>query len=212
MRGDNSCPRSGLKPAEKRSVMPKGFLPNADSMLLSWSSNFSTLINAAPGDYNLSAAQAANYASLHAAFATAMLAVEPSVRSKTTVAVKNEARAALRIGAKQLSLIIHGQPTVSDAQKLELGLNVQATHALRIANDRAVHRCDSGERADAKIQLRNKPSGVNGASLFSYIGQTPPAELSDWKFEGNTGKTVVDVQFPSDLAPARKCGSPRALV
>ena len=32
------------------------------------------------------------------------------------------------------------------------------------------------------------------------MGATPPAELSAWKFEGNTGRTTIDVLFPTSVA------------
>ena len=45
-----------------------------------------------------------------------------------------------------------------------------------------------------------KPAGVSGASVFSFVGATPPADLANWKFEGNTSRTGVDVLFPTSVA------------
>jgi hypothetical protein len=47
---------------------------------------------------------------------------------------------------------------------------------------------------------RGKPAGVSGASVFSYAGATAPADISAWKFEGNTSKTAVEVAFPNTTA------------
>jgi hypothetical protein len=41
---------------------------------------------------------------------------------------------------------------------------------------------------------------VIGAAVFSFVGATPPADLSAWKFEGNTGRTRIDVALPSGVA------------
>jgi len=44
-----------------------------------------------------------------------------------------------------------------------------------------------------------------GASIFSFVGPTPPTEISDWKFEGSAGRvTKIDVTFPSTLAAGTK--------
>ena len=51
---------------------------------------------------------------------------------------------------------------------------------------------------------RGKPLGVAGASVFSFVGPTAPAELAAWKFEGNTTRTRVDVLFPADTPPGSK--------
>jgi hypothetical protein len=48
--------------------------------------------------------------------------------------------------------------------------------------------------------LISKPAGVSGASIFSYVGAVPPADMSAWKFEGNTSKTAVQVVFPNTTA------------
>ena len=48
---------------------------------------------------------------------------------------------------------------------------------------------------------RGKLSGVSGASVFSFVGATAPADISAWKFQGNTGRTRVDVVFPNTNVP-----------
>jgi len=63
-----------------------------------------------------------------------------------------------------------------------------------------LHNADS-------ISKRGKPPGVIGASLFIYSGEAgaePPTKLGAWKFECNTGRTRVDLLFPSTLAPGSK--------
>src|SRR5436190_21193798 len=107
--------------------MPTSFLPNKDSLLLAWSLNFSTRITATPTAYGLVAGDATAYATLHTAFGTALAAVDPGERSKSLVAAKNTARAALKNSARLLAKRVEGTATVTDAQKLDLGLNVRAT-------------------------------------------------------------------------------------
>lgn len=192
--------------------MPKGFLPNADNALLGWSSAFSEKINASPAAYSLSIAQAANYAELHAAFATAMAGCAPAIRCKSNVATKNAARALLRTNASQLSSIIKGQPTVTDAQRIALGLNVRAmpTPSPQPAGGPGMQVISVPgwtvrlRLYDMDVVTRTKPAGVIGASLFTYVGDEAPTDVSEWTFALNTGMSVVSVNFSSTLSPGTK--------
>lgn len=49
-----------------------------------------------------------------------------------------------------------------------------------------------------------KPPGVTGASIFSFVGDVAPADLSLWKFEGNITRLILDVKFDSTNAPGAK--------
>lgn len=193
--------------------MPDGFLPRTDTALLAWSLNFSSLITAAPTTYGLVAGDATAYAALHTAFATALAACDPGERSKSLVAAKNTARTALKNSARLLAKRVEGTATVTDAQKLALGLNVRATPApipppayapgiailATIGNTVKLRLFDATDSA-----RRGKPAGVDGASVFSFVGATPPGEVSGWKFEGNTSRAKFDIAFPGDTAPGAK--------
>jgi hypothetical protein len=189
------------------------FFPTSDSALLAWSLNFSTLINATPIAFNLTAAQATAYAAVHTAFATALAACDPPVRNKSTVVAKNQARTNLKTQARLLASLVNGSATVTNAQKTQLGLNVRATPqpipapsdapGLDVVSVSAwtvslrLHDSDSSKK-------RGKPPGVIGASVFSFVGATPPADIASWKFEGSTGRTKIDVVFDSSNAPGTK--------
>lgn len=192
--------------------MPKGFLPVSDSGLLAWTINFNALIDAAPTVYGLTVEQAAEYTTLSNAYAVAyQTAVDPGTRTKGKVAAKNTARAALKDRARLLAKVIEGQPTVTDEQKIDLGLNVRKAQSPIPVPDSAPDIdivSVSGRRV--KIRLHNadntkrgKPAGVAGASVFSFIGEVPPSDTAAWKFEGNTTRTVVDV----DIDPAAQPGA-----
>lgn len=193
--------------------MPASFLPDKDTALLAWSLNFSTRITATPTAYGLVAGDATAYATLHTSFATALAAVDPGERSKSLVAAKNTARTTLKNSARLLAKRVEGTAAVTDAQKLELGLNVRSAPSpipppayapgiailATIANTVKLRLFDATDAA-----RRGKPAGVDGASVFSFVGATPPTETVDWKFEGNTSRTRIDIAFPSDITPGAK--------
>ena len=189
--------------------MAASFLPNKDAALLAWAQNFSTLITLAPITYGLTAGQATSFAALLTSYSTALTACNPGVRNKAAVLTKNTARTSLKTNARLLARIVEGQATVTNAQKATLGLNVRATPT-PIPPPALAPQIDviSVVARTVKIRLHNtetaprrgKPAGVKGAAVFSYVGATPPADLSGYKFEGNTTVTVVDIVFPDTVA------------
>ncbi len=91
------------------------FFPGTDAKLLAWSLNFSTLITAGPTTYGLTTAQASTYRNLHNAYATALAACDPSMRTKSAVATKNTARNNLKANARLLANLVNG--TASEGQR-----------------------------------------------------------------------------------------------
>lgn len=186
------------------------FLPSTDAALLAWSLNFSTKITASPTDYGLTADQATAYTAVHADYAAALAACEPGVRSKSAVQAKNAARDTLKIQARLLSNLVQGTATVTNAQKIDLGLTVRAqpTPIPPPANPPTLDIVAVAGRS-VRIRLhdldnagkRGKPAGVKGAAVFSFVGAEPPADPGQWKFEGNITRTIVDVAFPLATAP-----------
>lgn len=189
--------------------MTRGFLPVKDTELLAWSLNFSTRITATPTAYGLVAGDATAYAALHTNFATTLAACDPDERNKIATAAKNTAREALKNSARLLAKRVEGTASVTDAQKLELGLNVRAASTPIPAPATApVIEIVSVVNRTARLKLkasagdsaRGKPAGVHGAAVFSHVGATPPATNDEWKFEANTNQNVFDIEFPETVA------------
>ena len=165
--------------------MSLGFLPRADAALLAWSANFNTLINATPTAYGLTAALATAYGTLHTAYATALAAADPAIRTKSAVAAKNVARTNLKTDARLLAKLIEGTASVTDGRKLSLGLNVKAwpspipvpssAPGLDVASVSAwtVKIKPHDSTSSAK---RGKSPGVSGSAAFSFVGATAPTD------------------------------------
>jgi hypothetical protein len=184
--------------------------PATDNGLLAWSLNFSTRISAAPVPLGLTAAQATSYATLHTNFSTAMANIDPGEKSRSLVAAKNAARLALKTSARLLASIIQGQASVTDQQKIDLGLTVRnaptpipppnkAPGITIVATTGNTVRIRLFDPTDAAV--RGKPAGVDGASIFSFTGPSAPTTESAWNFEGVTSKTRLDITFPDTIAP-----------
>ena len=194
--------------------MAGNFYSGTDAEVLTGSANFSTLVSAAPTTYNLTAAQATAYATLNTSYSTAYNAAkEPSTRTSVTIATKDAAKSALVASAKSLAAIIRSSSSVTDSQLLALGLSRRsAPMPVPPPGDAPGLDVLSTSAWTVKIRLhdtasgskRGKPPGVSGASVFSFVGATAPADLTSWQFEGNTGKTGVTVVFPNTLAAGTK--------
>jgi len=189
--------------------MAKSFLPNTDAALLAWSLNFKTLIQAGAVSYGLTVPLATAYGVLHDAYADALAAADPAIRTRGSVAAKNTARANLKADARLLDRLVQGTASVSDAQKRDLGLNVpSAPTPIPPPADEPGLDILSVSKWTVKIKLhdtasdakRGKPPGVIGAAIFTHVGATPPADIGAWQFQGNTGRTKLDVPFPNTLA------------
>jgi hypothetical protein len=189
--------------------MGTSFLPTTDNALLAWSLNFSTLISATPTTYGLSATQATAYATLHSQYSAALAtATNPTTRTKANVAAKNTARDALKTDARLLAKIVDGQATVTNQQRIQLGLNVRTVPTpVPVPSLPPEMDIVSVVGRTVKIRVHNsattkraRPAGVTGTTIFSYVGATPPNDVTAWTFQGNTSKTVVDIAFGNTLA------------
>ncbi len=191
--------------------MPIDYLPSREGELLTWATTFGGHITATPTDFGLDAAQATAFDTLLNAYRTAYdTANDNATRTPSSIIAKNDAKDALVANARLLAAIVQATPGVTNIQKSDLGLTVRDTEptpvpppgqppALEIVS--AVARTVRIKLHDVKSGTsRGKPAGVTGAAVFSFVGDTPPTSLDDWKFETNTTKTIIDIEF-SDTLP-----------
>jgi hypothetical protein len=186
-------------------------VPTKDSLLLNWGTNFNTRGVASPTTFGLVAAQMTAFTALFNSFVTAYNAANvPGARSKSTVTAKNTARRALLANARELYGLVQANTSVSDANKDLIGVTVRSAPTPQPAPDvspaldivSVSGRTVNIRLHDAEIAgKRGKPAGVKGAAVFSFVGAEAPSDPGEWKFEGNTTRTVVDVTFPDSVAP-----------
>jgi len=188
------------------------FIPHSDADLNSFAINLSAKITLAPTTYGLVAGDATALATLVTAFTSALsTAVTPATRTKTSIAAKDTARAVLVADIRSLARRIQATPTVTAAQKTDLGLPIRDAvptpvpapstkptldlavtdrqkHIIRIADETTPTR-------------RGRPAGTIGCEVFAHVGPTPaPAGLEDWNFKGIATKAEFDVEYAADDA------------
>jgi len=185
------------------------YLPLTDSGLLGWSENFNTQLNSIdPTLIGLTTDDVTAYGLLFSAYDTAYTnATNPSTRGGATIQAKKDAKAPLITESRRLAMIVTNHPGTTDAQRQAMGLTIRDTTPTPVPVPEtaplisvtavAGHRISLRLKNAEEVTSRAKPEGVKGATLFSYVGDSTPADLSDWKFEGNVTRTLVNL----DIAP-----------
>lgn len=157
------------------------------------------------------------YTTLHDAFIAANDACKADgARSKSLVAAKNTAKAALLDYARELYAFVQASQAVTDADKVLIGVTVRDAQPTPVPPPSlspmltllsVTGRVARYKVADRQFPAsRRKPLNAEGVTIMSYVGATPPAsDDPGWKLEGQTGKTTFLVQFPNDVAPGTAC-------
>jgi len=185
-----------------------------DALLKPQAVNFSTVLAANPAVYQQTPATAtsvtAAVGAYVASFDTLTEARANGVRSEQMTATKDADREAMLDALRPIYALVQESTLVSDALKIALGVHVKSTHNTpqpvpQFAPLMGVVKVDGSivtlRMADPEEPGSNRrPLFTAGMSVFSYVGETPPATATDFKFEGNTGKTTIDIALPPSVA------------
>lgn len=187
--------------------MGKSFFLGNDAALYAGSEAFSTKISATPTAYGLVAAQATAYAALNSTYAAAYLAAtDPATRTKAKIQARIDARDALTAMASNLAKIIDGTSTVTNEQKLDLGLSVRATPE-PVPQPGTPTSFKVTLNADGSLDLgwkcKNPPGSRGtiyqvwrkiGAGEFTYVGGTGARKFVDSTVPAGTAGVTYQLQ------------------
>ena len=200
--------RDGETFAPKGPAMGTTFFPSTDVGLLAWSTRFASVLAEDPQAYGVPDDVVAAFVVLQAEFAEAYArSAALGTRSKVDTTTKNEVRERLKMSARRVASVIAGQPDVTDAQRIAIGLTVSAGRtasavpgAARLAVSLGLHHTVTITLDDAGVGFRTRwPDGVVGAVLMRHVGDDPPTAFDDFKFVGLIGRPRVEVHLGSDV-------------
>lgn len=188
-----------------------GFLQMTDAEFVVWSGQFASKIATDFASLGITTAQATNYGTLNTAWADAYaMAADPGTRTRAKVDAKNLARQNAKDNARELARIIQAYPSVTNAQRLDLGLPTRGTipSPINAPTDAPVPEIVSIVGRVVTMNLRAlgtdgraKPAGVDSAAVWTFVGDAPPADISEWEYQGATTKiTNFILTFPSTVA------------
>lgn len=167
--------------------------PTADGPLDAWANNFKTLIAATPTNYGLVAADGTaitnSYNSWHTAY---LAAVNPTTRTRATVATKNTQKTAVLGVVRGYATTIRANMAVSDALKIGLGLHVHDAQPTPVPPPSTYPMLSiagmgqGNQTLRAADQLtpskRARPTGTAGLLVFRAVGTTPATEPTQAAF------------------------------
>src|SRR5262245_33545805 len=190
--------------------MPSSYFPTRDGLLVTWGNTFASVLTATPTLYGATAPIATAITAKATAFADAYAtAMEPTTRTRATIAAKNTAKQAFKEAVRPVVRVIYGQTALTDEQIIAIGLRPHDGSATPInpPEEQPVVEVVSviGRTVEVRLhsldtEKRGKPEGVAGASVFSFLGDAPPADVNLWKFEASTTRTIFQMDFPAATA------------
>lgn len=130
---------------------------------------------------------------------------DPSTRTRENIADTLASKKLFVAEAREIARVINAYPPITNAQRLSLGLTPRKGEAAPInpPTEAPVLEVAAANGRTLRVKLRSldsnrrgKPDDVAGATVFSFVGNAPPADMSLWKFEGSTTKTSFEVEFP----------------
>lgn len=168
------------------------YMPESDAEFAAWANNFATLLTADPTAYGETGGVASQVQTLNDDYQLALtVATDPSTRTSPTVAAKDVARSVAQSYMRVVAQRIRDNQTVTDEQRLDLGLTVPktvptpipppSTHPLLglIAATPLVHRLRYAA-ADTPTS-KAKPFGSIGVEIWVALGTvaaTDPAQAT----------------------------------
>ena len=194
--------------------MAANYIPTRESELVTWSTNFKNQIATKFASYGLTDVQAGAYGELHDLFVAAHdKANDPLTRSPANIQAKDARKKNLILEARRLAMVVQNVPYMTNEKRSELRLTLREDEPTPVPPPGEPPSIDvvSVVGRTVKIRLhdgsstrRRKPVGVSGATVLSYVGDEPPADLGTWRLEGNTGRTTYDIAFPTTVPAGAK--------
>ncbi len=183
------------------------YIPPTDAAFDTWLLNFSTLLTANPVNYGLIAGDAvivaAEYTAWHPLY---LAATNPATKTSPAVAAKDAARNSAEATVRPYAVGISLNPSVSDALKLGIGVNLPNNAPVPIppiltnpvlmfvAATPGQHQLQY--RDSATPTAKAKPFGATGLQLTRFIGVAAGVSPEQGTVVGTWTKTPNVSTFP----------------
>jgi hypothetical protein len=194
--------------------MPSVVPPRREPEFVPWLNNLHTRVVADAAHFGVPSAMMTSWTAAYTAYTAAYdIATDPGTRTKAAIQGKASARDQVLEVTYGVMRVIQGNLSVTDEQRVLLGLPVrdQEPSPIPVPTESPVVEVVSMNGWTANIRLmatgterRGKPDGVGGANIYSFVGATPPSDVLEWDFQGDTTRAVAEVEFPATLAAGTK--------
>ena len=194
--------------------MAKDVIPSNDQKLLVFSNTIAAGVGPAPEAFGLDGPAVIALQDLIIAYDGALTAASnPRTRGHATVFAKSEAKKLLAAYLRRVIRNIQGCLKVSDQQRTDLGLPVRKAEPTPTPAPTAkpVATAEAGPGRTLRVTVldpddgrRSRPEGAAGATILSYVGEVPPADVAGWTFERNASRRVTTLYFDASLPPGTR--------
>lgn len=190
--------------------MAKDYLPQSNTGLLNFSVVFRKGLEEMGESLGVSQALREEYGAVQGAYAAALARTQgPDTRGPMATSRKDEAKAALADLSRRLGRSVDGYCATTDEQRRLLGLTVRGGKGAAIGRPTTMPVLDvvAVRGQVVEVALRDadttlpRPKGVRSAWLYSFVGDVPPGDVKDWKFEGGATRSRAEVVFPGEVRP-----------
>lgn len=182
------------------------YLPDSDTDFTSWMQNFITYSNANLAALGLTAADLTPIQNAETTWEAAYAAnVTAQAQAQSTRQAKDDARAEQEALIRPLVAQLQASPTVTDAQRQSLQLNVRSSTRTPVPTptSRPVATIDTSHRLRHTIAFvdeltptsRAKPDGMIGCKLWNKIGGAPLVDPSELTYLATDSRTPYVVEF-----------------
>lgn len=182
------------------------YIPPRDGDLMLWADNFRDLIVAAPATYGLAAPDGVVIAGVVDDFDAALtLATSDATKTKSTVAAKNGAKAAMLTIIRPYAQQIRNNLGVSTENKTALGLTIVDTSRTPIPTPSsspllsvigATQGVHTLRFADANTpDKRSKPFGALGLQVFVAVGANPEDDVNAASFKTFITRQPAGIEY-----------------
>lgn len=172
---------------------------------VAWSANFAGIISGGVPRFGLTQEQIDGFVAVNTTLQTAWtIAENPATNSEGARAARNSALQAMKSMASNLVSIIQGTPSVTDQEKVELGVTVRDKTPSKISapSTKPFVMVKKVEDRMITIELwkdgasRGKPPFVTSGMVFTSTGPTAPTSVEQWKFAAVVTRTGITLPFP----------------
>jgi hypothetical protein len=200
--------------------MGRDFYPYRESEIGPWATNLAARLLADPARYGVSEETAQAYALKCDAFIAAyQLAKKPGTRTAVTVEAKNIARKSLEAAARAVVRQIRARkPQVTATMRIELGLcpDDPGGHRAKLPRPASAPVIEVRQVLGRRVSIQlcesageasyvRKPRGVYAATIFTCVGEHPPADIQQWRRRGFTTRARNTLVFDdASLVPGTK--------
>lgn len=189
--------------------MSQAFYAGTQAELAAGAANLVEIVTPAPATYGVPTATLTAYTTLTNNFISLLeLATEPATRTTVSVENKNAAMKLLRSASVDIAKLITATQTVTNGMLLALQLNpriIPQPRPVPMAPPAVDVKSVTGRIATLRVHdaqsenRRGKPFGATGAMIYTFVGENPPEDPTQYYCQGVATRTYVDVLFPNSV-------------